>query len=168
MRQTDQGSLVLPLLTGLGTLAALLMSAIALIDSNASTRPSALRAPVVGAVGSEAGATAPGKVLDLKIIASHKLGPDGKKHDAISQSEFAVKVGRPLTLRIDNTDNQPHSITAPLAGVNIIAMPGTHSYALIVNKAGRFPWRCIIVCDTGAAGWAMTHRGYLSGFITAT
>jgi membrane fusion protein, multidrug efflux system len=47
-------------------------------------------------------------------------------------------------------------------------LPGTHSYTLLVNKRGRFHWRCMIVCDSGAGGWAMTHVGYLSGYITAT
>jgi hypothetical protein len=84
-----------------------------------------------------------------------------------SQTEFGVKAGRPLTLRIDNTDAQPHSITSPAAGVEIIPLSGTHDYSLLVKNRGRYRWRCMIVCDTGANGRAMTHAGYMSGYITA-
>jgi hypothetical protein len=104
----------------------------------------------------------------VAIRPESKLGPDGKKHDAYSQTEFAVKAGRPLTLRIDNTDAQPHSITSTAAGVEIIALPGTHDYSLLVTTPGRYRWRFMMVCDTGANGWAMTHAGYMSGYITAT
>ena len=97
-----------------------------------------------------------------------KLGPDGKKHDAYTTTEFAVKVGKPLTLRINNADSSPHSITSAQAGVDIIALPGTHDYTLLVNKRGRFSWRCVMNCDTGAAGWEMTHPGYMAGYITAS
>jgi heme/copper-type cytochrome/quinol oxidase subunit 2 len=97
-----------------------------------------------------------------------KLGRDGKKHDAWTQTEFAVKAGRPLTLRIANADSSPHSLTSIEAGVNIIALPGIHTYTLLVHKRGRFHWRCMITCDTGAAGRAMTHPGYMSGYITAS
>jgi hypothetical protein len=145
-------------LYGLGILAALLMSAIALANSRAGKSTEA-RAQASGA---------PSQVLDVAIRPESKLGPDGNKHDAYSQTEFAVKAGRPLTLRIDNTDAQPHSITSTAAGVEIIALPGTHDYSLLVKKPGRYRWRCMIVCDSGANGWAMTHAGYMSGFITAT
>ncbi len=86
------------------------------------------------------------------MIPAYKLGPDGKKHDAFSKTEFAVKVGQPLKLRIDNTDNAPHSITSPVAGVNITIQPGVHTYTLVVSKAGRYEWYCMIPCDSDAKG----------------
>ena len=86
----------------------------------------------------------------------------------VHKTEFAVKVGQPIKLRIDNTDNQPHSITAPEANVNIIAMPGIHTYVLYVTKPGRYLWFCVFPCDSNANGWAMKHQGYMSGYITAT
>jgi hypothetical protein len=73
-------------LAGVGILAALLMSTVALIRSEQST-------------------PAP-KVVDLKVISSYKLGPDGTKHDAFTKTNFAVKLGQPMELRIDNTDKQ--------------------------------------------------------------
>jgi hypothetical protein len=146
-------------LYGLGILAALLMSAIALASSRSDKTPAGDQAQA---------ATSRSQVLDVTIRPESKLGLDGKRHDAYSQTEFAVKAGRPLTLRIDNTDAQPPSITSAAAGVEIIALPGTHDYSLLVKSPGRYAWRCMIVCDTGATGWAMTHAGYMSGYITAT
>ncbi len=90
------------------------------------------------------------------------------EHDAFTKTDFAVKVGQPLKLTIDNTDNQPHSITSLGAGVNIIIQPGTHTYTLIVAKAGRFFWHCVFPCDSDAKGWAMQQPGYMGGYITAS
>jgi heme/copper-type cytochrome/quinol oxidase subunit 2 len=89
-------------------------------------------------------------------------------HDAFSKTNFAVKVGQPVKLQIDNTDEGTHSITAPVAGVNIAVLPGKHTYTLLVKKAGRFEWKCIIPCDDETNGWAMTHPGYMAGYITAS
>jgi heme/copper-type cytochrome/quinol oxidase subunit 2 len=58
----------------------------------------------------------------------------------------------------------PHSITAPAAGVNIVVMPGVHTYTLVVKRAGTFLWFCTFQCDE----WAMQHPGYMSGYITAS
>ena len=78
-----------------------------------------------------------------------------------------MKVGQSETLKIDNTDDVPHSISSPTAGVSIIAQPGVHTYTLLVNKAGKFLWYCMLPCDGDANGWAMQHPGYMSGYITA-
>jgi heme/copper-type cytochrome/quinol oxidase subunit 2 len=89
-------------------------------------------------------------------------------HDAFSRTDFAVKVGQPTRLRINNTDDVPHSISSVEAGVTIIVQPGVHTYTIVAKKAGRFLWVCNIVCDSGAAGWAMSHPGYMAGYITAS
>jgi plastocyanin len=114
-----------------------------------------------------AAASAVPTAVKLKVIPSSKRGPDGKLHDAFTVTNFAVHVGQPVKLTIDNTDNQPHSITAPSAGVSIVAKPGIHTYTLLVNKSGRFLWYCAYPCDSDAHGWAMTHSGFMSGYITA-
>jgi hypothetical protein len=108
--------------------------------------------------------SASAKVVQLKVIASGKKGPDGKLHDDFTVTEFHVTVGQPLTLRIDNTDTVPHSITSLAAGVNITVLPGTHDYTLLVNKVGKFEWHCVFPCDP----WSMAHVGYMRGLITAT
>jgi heme/copper-type cytochrome/quinol oxidase subunit 2 len=176
-RQFDEavdrnGKVVLEVLAGVGILAALLMSMVALIQSGSRGEASATAQPMVRqaavATPAPAASTAAAKVVDLKVIGSYKVGPDGKKHDAFTKTEFAVKVGQPLKLRIDNTDDAPHSITSPVVGVNITVKPGIHTYTLIVTKTGRFQWFCMLPCDSDANGWAMQNPGFMSGYITAT
>jgi plastocyanin len=165
-----QGRRVLEVLAGAGIVGALLMSIVALNQSsehNTITVTSGVAAPPAAA-GAATAAAAPAKGVSLSVIASSKLGPDGKKHDTFTTTEFAVKVGQPLRLTINNTDNVEHSITAPQIGVNIIARPGVHTYQLVVREAGRFSWFCVIPCDTETNGWAMLHAGYMGGYITAT
>jgi heme/copper-type cytochrome/quinol oxidase subunit 2 len=69
-----------------------------------------------------------------------------------------------VKLVINNTDTVEHSIMAPGAGVNIVAKPGTHTYTLVVRKAGRFQWMCMMPCDP----YSMSHDGYMRGYITAS
>lgn len=170
-----KGKAVLQALAGLGIVAAVLMSMVALVQSGEKHEASATsqqaktavaQAPT-NAAASKPAAAAAAQAVDVKIIGGEKPGPDGKKHDAYSKTEFNVKVGQPLTLKIDNTDDVPHSISSPAAGVNIVAQPGVHTYTLLVNKAGKFEWYCMLPCDTDAGGWAMQHPGYMSGYITA-
>jgi plastocyanin len=148
-------------LAGAGIAAAVLMSMVALVQS--SERGEA-RAAAQASAARTAGLPPVAKVVDLKVVAEYKRGPEGEKHDAFTTTEFTVKVGQPQELTIDNTDDVPHSITAPEAGVNIVVMPGTHTYTLLVKRAGTFLWFCAFRCDE----WAMQHPGYMSGYITAS
>jgi plastocyanin len=148
-------------LASAGIGAAVLMSMAALIQSGerqearAASQAAAERAAAAPPVATQ---------VSLSVIPEYKRGPEGEKHDAFTVTEFTVRVGRPQTLRIDNTDSVPHSITAPAAGVNIVLMPGVHTYTLIVRRAGTFLWFCTFQCDE----WAMQHPGYMSGYITAS
>ena len=153
-------------LGAIGVLAALIMSAVALINSGGTTTRLATVTRTVTVA--KAAPAAPAPVITLKVIPEGKRGPDGKMHDAYTVTNFHVKVGQPTTLRIDNTDEGMHSITSALAGVDIVVQPGVHDYRLLVTRAGRFEWKCIIPCDTGAGGWAMSHPGYMAGYITAS
>ncbi len=148
-------------LAGAGIAAAVLMSMVALIHSSerqeahAASQAAAERAAAEPRVATQ---------VSLSVIPEYKRGPEGEKHDAFTVTEFTVRVGRPQKLRIDNTDTVPHSITAPAAGVNIVVMPGVHTYTLVVKHAGTFLWFCTFACDE----WAMAHPGYMSGYITAS
>jgi plastocyanin len=171
-----KGKVALQALAGMGILAAVLMSMVALVQSgekheatvSASVKPAAATTAGPAQPVAQSAPAAAAKPVSLKIIGSYKKGPDGKMHDAFTQTEFAVKVGQPVTLKIDNTDNAPHSITSTVAGVNIIAQPGVHTYTLVVSKAGKFEWYCMLPCDSDAHGWAMQNPGYMSGYITAS
>jgi len=103
-------------------------------------------------------------VVYLSVTPGIKPGADGKLHDAFSVTDFYTHVGQPVTLVINNTDDVAHSITARSVGVNIVAKPGTHSYTLLVRKAGRFQWMCMMPCDP----YSMSHDGYMRGYIVAS
>ncbi|MHB1570715.1 MAG: cupredoxin domain-containing protein [Solirubrobacteraceae bacterium] len=102
-------------------------------------------------------------VVYMTVSPDMKPGADGKLHDAYSVSDFYVRAGHPIKLVIHNTDNVPHSITSPAAGVNITIRPGTHTYTLVVDKTGRFQWHCRYPCDP----YSMAHDGYMMGYITS-
>ena len=150
-------------LAGAGVLAAVLMSMVALIQS--SEKQEARAASQAAAAAAALPPSPPAaKMVRLSVIPEYKRGPEGEKHDAFTTTDFVVRAGQPQQLRIDNTDSVPHSITAPSAGVNIVLMPGTHTYTLLVKHPGTFLWFCTFVCDE----WAMEHPGYMSGYISVT
>jgi heme/copper-type cytochrome/quinol oxidase subunit 2 len=159
--------IVLGVLAGIAVLAALIMSTVALVKSSDAGHTVTVTKTVAAAT-TAAKSSAPLQVISFSVDGSVKRGPDGKMHDAYSQTEFAVKAGVPVELKIDNKDESPHSITSPEAGVNIMVVPGIHTYTMDVKKPGRFEWKCIIPCDSEANGWAMKHAGYMAGYITAS
>jgi hypothetical protein len=168
---SKSGKTVLAVIAGVGIFAALLMSIIALNQSsehNTVTITSGVAPPATSSTAAKATAALPAKVVSLQVTAAGKLGPDKIMHDTFDHTEFAVKVGQKLDIKIDDKDEGEHSITSPQIGVNIIVKPGVHTYELVVKEKGRFSWFCVIPCDDTANGWAMQHAGYMSGYITAT
>jgi uncharacterized cupredoxin-like copper-binding protein len=160
------GKIFLQILGGLAIFAAFSMSLVALLVSTgkSDTPAMTMRMPAVAAVPAPANAP----VISLSVAGANKRGPDGKMHDSFSKTNFAVKVGQPTRLRIANADDVPHSITAAATGVSITVQPGVHTYNMVATKAGRFEWMCVIPCDSDSGGWAMTHPGYMAGYVTAT
>ena len=118
--------------------------------------------PIVHQVKLAGAAVMPSTVY-LTISPGIKPGVDGKLHDAFSVTNFDVRAGRPIRLVINNTDEAPHSITAPGAGVNVVIKPGVHTYTLLVHRTGRFVWFCLYPCDP----YSMSHAGYMRGYITS-
>ena len=166
-----KGKVVLQVLAGVGIFGALLMSMVALAQSGerreagmASTVTAAAAVAAGPAASVAATPTAVPKVVDVKVIAEGKKGPEGTMHDEFTVTNFRVNVGQPVTLHIVNTDTTVHSITSAEAGVNIVVQPGTHNYTLEVSKAGKYQWNCAFPCDP----WAMAHPGYMAGYITAS
>jgi hypothetical protein len=160
-----KGGVFLQVLGAVGIITAIGMATVALVvasqnHTSAMVMPSA---PVAAVPSAPVGRT-----ISLSVAGSIKKGPDGKMHDAFSRTNFAVKVGQPTQMRIDNKDASSHSITAPGTGVSIIVRPGVHTYTMIATKAGRYEWMCLIPCDSDAHGWAMTHPGYMAGYLTVT
>ncbi len=159
------GGMFLQTLGAVGIIAALGIATLALVvaSQNHTSAVAMPSAPVAAMPSAPVAQT-----ISLGIGGSIKKGPDGKMHDAFSKTNFAVKVGQPVQIRIDNKDPMPHSITAPGTGVSITVYPGVHTYTMTATKAGRYQWKCVIPCDTAAKGWAMSHPGYMVGYITAT
>lgn len=102
--------------------------------------------------------------IELAVVPGGKVGPKGEKYDAFTKTNFNVRVNRPMQLTIDNKDDVVHSITSTAAGVNIVVMPGKHTYTLVVHQAGRFKWICAYPCDP----FSMETVGYMQGYIQAT
>jgi hypothetical protein len=145
-------------LAALAVVLALVGIDIALVNgSTAQAKP-------VSQVVHVSGAPAVQRQLYLTVSPGLKPGPDGKLHDAYSQTTFYVHVGQPVKLVINNTDSAPHSITSAAADVNILVKPGTHTYTLLVKKAGKFMWMCNMPCDP----FSMSHMGYMMGDIVAS
>ncbi|MDE3132072.1 MAG: hypothetical protein KGL16_13055 [Acidobacteriota bacterium] len=109
------------------------------------------------------GSTPVASTVYLSVSPGIKPGPDAQLHDAFSVTNFAVRAGQPVKLVIDNTDTAKHSITSPGAGVNIVVMPGTHTYTLLVRRSGVFHWYCNYPCDPHS----MNETGYMRGTITS-
>ena len=122
------------------------------------------------------------------------VGPDGKGHDAMVPSTFAVKVGVKVKVTVLNYDEGPHTITAPGLHLNAVIKPGTEfekapkgagpterlnsvkpgvtHFTFTVKKAGVYRWHCALPCDAGAGGWAMGSSktgpgelGFMAGYI---
>ncbi len=165
-----KGRLVIQIAAGVAIFAALMMSVTALVKSGQHTEsaPGAASTPVLkqnpAAAAALAAPSAPAGRIKTTIVPESKKGPEGTKHDAYSVTNFDVKVGQPLKLVVDNTDETSHSITSPAAGVNVIATPGVHTYTVAITKAGKFSWACVIPCDN----WAMQHAGYMAGYFNVT
>lgn len=97
-----------------------------------------------------------------------KKGPDGKWHDAFLPADFSVPRDVPVKVTVFNYDDAPHSFTAPALHLNEIipgakaGKPGKLTFTLKAVKAGRYAWWCTQPCDP----WAMSHDGYMRGFVT--
>ncbi len=98
-----------------------------------------------------------------------KKGPDGKWHDSFLPGNFKVAVGDKVIVTVRNYDDMPHSFTAPTLHLNKLVpgakgkTPGKVTFSFTVKKAGKYLWWCVPGCDP----WAMTHIGYMRGYVKA-
>ncbi len=127
-----------------------------------------------GAASPAAGKT-PTAHLTTTILPGMKLGPDHRLHDAFSPANFRVVAGERVDLTILNYDNMPHSFTASGLGLNVTAagsprtgVPGVTVVHFTVSRPGTYSWQCVLPCDLGAGGWAMSHAGFMTGSVVVT
>lgn len=152
------GRITLAAMAAVAVVLALIGADVALINGAQAPPPR----PIVQVV-KMSGQSAVEPVVYLSVSPGIKPGPNGNLHDAYSVTNFQVHAGQPVKLVINNTDDVPHSINSPDAGVNILVRPGTHTYTLLVHKSGHFEWYCMQPCDP----YSMSHVGYMRGYITS-
>lgn len=112
--------------------------------------------------------------IDLTIKDGLKYASaDGKLHDAYSPADFTVQAGIPVQVTVTNYDTGSHSMTSSALGLNQMmkaatkeGVPAVTTFTFTPQKAGKFNWHCIVPCDGGPNGWAMSHDGYMDGYIT--
>ncbi len=161
-------------LTGILSILAIILSLVALSSGNSGTNA---QAAVVSA-GNAAAIAKPAPVvkseavrLVVKADDEHaKLGPDGKWHDAFLPADFTIHPGDRVTVTVVNYDGGPHTFTSPSLGVNetipgggSISSPHEVTFTFTAPKTpGKYQWWCAAPCDP----WAMSHNGYMRGFVT--
>lgn len=98
---------------------------------------------------------------------NHKVkGPDGKWHDAMVPGDPVVQAGK-VTVTAYNYDTGVHTINSFSLGL-AKKIPPAHGNTpgkltfTFTAKPGKYVWFCAMPCDP----WAMTHDGYMRGYIT--
>lgn len=156
--------------------------------------PSAKHAPVRHARAQIGTKAAPVDHITIYMFRKKSLlpgAPDGKFHDEMVPSTWAVRVGVWTEVTMINYDDGPHSLTIPQLGLDEIAqgaiktttpfagetkwetlnlaVPVVTTFVFRVSKAGLYAWYCKIPCDGGVAGvsYAMTPANDygMTGFI---
>lgn len=159
-------------LTGLVAVLAIIVSVAALSSSGSGgtttvTVPSARAAAPVAAP-----APAPASLsVGVKADNEHgRMGPDKQWHDAFVPADYTVHAGQSVTMTFLNYDSGPHTFTAPSLNVNQMipgggseTQPVTATVTFTAPKTpGRYQWWCAVPCDP----WAMSHDGYMRGYVT--
>jgi hypothetical protein len=170
-------------LSGLLSIVALVIAIAALASGAGGSSMSGMAmTPATGAsAGASAGAatglasTAPiartVKMTFKSDVEHGKRGPDRTWHDAAVPAIFSVHAGAKVTVIAYNYDVAPHSFTDPTLGVNKMLPKGTRSHPteskftfIAPSQPGRYPWWCVFPCDP----FAMSHDGYMRGYVTVT
>ncbi|MBS1884056.1 MAG: hypothetical protein JSS97_14000 [Actinobacteria bacterium] len=126
---------------------------------------------MMGAAGAaEAGSPTEEVGIVIKSDEEHaKRGPEGTWHDAYLPASFAVTPGATIKVTVLNYDEGEHSFTSPQLGLNA-TFPGgsakrpsktTFTFRAPTAK-GSYLWWCALPCDP----WAMSHVGYMRGYVT--
>jgi hypothetical protein len=98
-----------------------------------------------------------------------KRGPEGTWHDAYLPASFAVTPGATVKVTVLNYDEGEHSFTSTQLGLNVTFPAGsakkpsktTFTFRAPTGK-GSYLWWCAMPCDP----WAMSHVGYMRGYVS--
>jgi plastocyanin len=92
-------------------------------------------------------------------------GPDGKWHDGMIPGNPTVPAGK-VTVTVYNYDTSMHTINSDALGLAEHIppargnTPGKLTFTFTAAP-GKYQWYCVEPCDP----WAMTHNGYMRGYI---
>lgn len=168
-------------LSGLLSVVALIIAFAALASGSGGSSMSGMAMTPAGASAGASGAatglasTAPVartvKMTFKSDVEHGKRGPDRAWHDAAVPAIFSVHAGAKVTVMAYNYDIAPHSFTDPTLGVNQVLPKGSMSHPTeskftftAPSRPGRYPWWCVFPCDP----FAMSHDGYMRGYVTVT
>lgn len=166
-------------LTGIVSVVALILALVAIAGGSSSPAQVSMATPsasVAGAGGAAGAVTATPVARTIKMSFKAddehgRKGPNGVWHDAAVPAIFSVHAGQKITVVAYNYDGAPHSFTDPMIGVNKVLPKGSMSHPsetkftfTAPSTPGRYPWWCVFPCDP----WAMSHNGYMRGYVTVT
>ncbi|HWA53109.1 MAG TPA: cupredoxin domain-containing protein [Solirubrobacterales bacterium] len=175
-RSPDRGfALFISTLALVISMGALLAVAFKLNDTNSSSTasmPMASSMPGSMPMSSSAQAAVENVKLVVKSDEEHaKMGSDGSWHDAFLPADFSIKPGSLVRVTVYNYDDAEHTFTSNSLGTNATIAGGSESEPAVTTftfrapeKAGRYGWLCALPCDP----WAMSHDGFMRGFVTVT
>jgi plastocyanin len=137
--------------------------------STAATSSMPMMSAQTGVEGVRAGAAENVKI-DVKSDEEHgKMGSDGNWHDAFLPADFSVKPGSTVRVTVYNYDDMPHSFNSPQLDTNVTIPAGSEDKPSEITftihapqKAGRYEWFCALPCDP----WAMSHNGFMRGYVS--
>lgn len=171
-RNSDRGfALFISTLALVISMGALLAVAFRLNDNNTQSSTAA-----TGSMPMMSGRTASASAAteDLKIVVKSdeehaKKGPEGAWHDAFLPADFSVKPGATVRVTVYNYDEGEHSFTSSGLGTNVTIAAGSEAKPAVTTftfrapqKAGHYEWYCALPCDP----WAMSHNGFMRGYVS--
>jgi len=124
------------------------------------------------------------EVLNGKLATKYGiLGPDGRGHDSFVPSHLRVSAGQPVTFKVYNYDEGPHTFTIDELHVTQMitahvsdTQPSVTTFTVTFPTAKTYRFYCSLPCDAGQGGWAMTadrtghgrsQDGFMAGFVSA-
>jgi plastocyanin len=97
-----------------------------------------------------------------------RRGPEGTWHDAFLPADFSVDPGVTVKVTVLNYDEGEHTFTSPMLGLDVSIPAGTEREPATTTftfeaprRGGSYMWFCAKPCDP----WAMSHDGYMRGFV---
>jgi cupredoxin-like protein len=161
----------------ISTLALLIsMGALLAVAFKMNDHSSSATSPMMSTASQPFASSTASEVEAVKLVVKSdeehgKMGSDGNWHDAYLPGDFSVKAGATVKVTVYNYDEAEHTFTAPGLEANATIAAGSESKPAVSTfifhapqKAGRYEWFCALPCDP----WAMSHDGFMRGYVSVT